>query len=930
MPQHTLRDQLQTALGDAYVLEHELGHGGMATVYLARDLKHERRVALKVLDADIGTAVGAERFLAEIRVTARLQHPNVLPLFDSGSVNGVPYYTMPFVAGESLRARLEREGPMLVSDALRIVSAVAAALEHAHRHGVVHRDIKPENILLSDGVPVVADFGIAKAVAESRRAAGGTSAGLTQLGTSLGTPAYMSPEQAMGEAEIDARTDVYALGVLLYELLSGELPFTGPTTHSVIAKHLMTPAPSVRGARSEVSPVIDAAIQRAMAKDPAARFQSAAALAEALVMVPAVEPKPDYSLLTEPVTRTEEPLIGRRKELGDLLGRLDAMEQGKGGFVLVGGEPGVGKTRLVEAVLLEARRRGHFVAVGHCYEMEGAPPYLPFLEQMEYTSRVVPPGRFRAVLGDSAAELSRILPGLRQLFRDIPPPLELPPDQQRHFLFQKYREYSERANANVPVVLMFDDLHWADESTLLLVEFLANGLGRRRALVVGTYRDTDLDVGRPFARSLERLSRQRLADRLVLRRMPESDVAELLASLGAPEPPPAVVRAIYHETEGNPFFVEEVFQHLRDEGRLLDADGHWLPDILIEELEVPEGVRLVIGRRLERVTDTCRAVLTAAAVIGPRFDLRLLEALGETDSDAILDALDQAAGAGLVLAQQVGRDTRYSFAHELIRQTLLGALSMPRRQRRHRQTADAIEVAHAGKLDAHAAALAYHLFMAGAAVDEERTTRWLLNVGQQALAVGAFDEALGQADKALSILEQDGNARHAELLLLRGHALRGLGRWSDAMAALENARNQFEHLGMGEGVVTATLALSSLVVWSVGGYARMTELLTQTLATVHDMPVATRARLLAMAGSSSAVTHGYDDAMEMIEEAVRLVSSTEDDIARAEVLGLRGMARTYHGEYTAAGNDFSTAFDRSCQPIRRAARVKNVPCLIPP
>lgn len=217
--------------------------------------------------------------------------------------------------------------------------------------------------------------------------------------------------------------------------------------------------------------------------------------------------------------------------------------------------------------------RGYFCAVGHCYEMEVSPPYLPFLEQLEDISRVVPPGRFRALLGSGAGELACIMPAIRQLYTDIPEPLELPPDQQRHFLFSRMREFLERCSRNLQGVLLFDDLHWADESTLLLLEHLAQHLPQLRILCLGTYRDVELDVSRPFAKTLERLTRQRLADRITLRRMPEGDVAELLTMLGAPEPPAALVAAIFREREGNPFFVEEVFQHLREEGRLLDRTG---------------------------------------------------------------------------------------------------------------------------------------------------------------------------------------------------------------------------------------------------------------------------------------------------------------------------------------------------------------------
>ena len=756
------------------------------------------------------------------------------------------------------------------------------------RHGIIHRDVKPENILLSDGVPVVADFGIAKAVAAGQRSRTGSNAGITQAGVSLGTPAYMSPEQAMGEENIDGRSDVYALGCLLYELLAGELPFAGPTAHAIIAKHIMTPVPSVRGVRDSVSPVIDSAITRAMAKDPNSRFSSPAEFAAALVAVPPVEPKPDYSRITEPVTRSDAPIVGRRKEVAELFARLDAMEQGHGGLVLVAGEPGVGKTRLTEAALLEARRRGHFCAVGHCYEMEGAPPYLPLVEQLEYAARVAPPGRFRAALGSSAPEIARVAPMLRQLFPDIGPPLDLPPDQQRHFLFARFREYLERSAAGVPLVLLFDDLHWADESTLLFIEHLAPHLSRLRVLLLGTYRDVDLEVDRPFAKSLERLTRQRLAERIVLRRMPESDVAELLATLGAPDPPPSLVQAIYRETEGNPFFIEEVFQHLREEGRLLDADGRWLPDLRIEQLEVPEGVRLVIGRRLERVGTECRAVLAAAAIVGPRFDFPILEALGVGTADVILDALEKAEAAGLILSRAVGRETRYTFARELIRQTLLGALSLPRRQRGHQRTADAIETVYAVKLESKIADLAYHLFQAGAAVATDRTTDALLRAGRQALAAGAFDEARSHVDRAISILETEGDLRHANLIHIRGSALRGMGRWTEAMADLEIAIPIFQALDAPSETASALIELADIVAWSEADHAKLADMLQQALDDMPDAPAGVRARLLARAGHSTSYGKDYHAGLAMIEEALSAARAMGDPALAAECVALRG------------------------------------------
>ena len=269
-------EDLKTALAGRYEIERELGHGGMATVYLAADLRHHRQVAVKVLRPDLAAAMGPERFLREIEIAANLTHPHILPLHDSGEAEGFLYYVMPYVEGESLRDRLNREKQLGVDEALEITEEVADALSYAHSHDVVHRDIKPENILLSGSHAVVADFGIARAVSE----AGGEK--LTQTGLAVGTPAYMSPEQASADAELDGRSDVYSLGCVLYEMLSGKPPYTGPTAQAIMAKRLADPVPSVRRVRETIPPEVDQALTKAMAKVPADRFASGTHFVEAL------------------------------------------------------------------------------------------------------------------------------------------------------------------------------------------------------------------------------------------------------------------------------------------------------------------------------------------------------------------------------------------------------------------------------------------------------------------------------------------------------------------------------------------------------------------------------------------------------------------------------------------------------------------------
>ncbi|HXD23762.1 MAG TPA: protein kinase, partial [Gemmatimonadaceae bacterium] len=269
-------EKLQLALADRYAVVREAGAGGMATVFLARDIKHDRHVALKVLRPELGAVLGVERFLSEIKVTAHLQHPHLLPLFDSGEADGLLFYVMPFVEGESLRVKLDAEHQLPIEEAIRITLAVASALDYAHKKGVIHRDLKPENILLQQGEPVISDFGIALAVSN----AGG--ARVTQTGLSLGTPQYMSPEQATGDRIVDARSDIYSLAAVLYEMLTGEPPHSGKTAQAIIARVLTEKANSTRTMRETVPEHIDAAVLKALAKLPADRFASAADFTAAL------------------------------------------------------------------------------------------------------------------------------------------------------------------------------------------------------------------------------------------------------------------------------------------------------------------------------------------------------------------------------------------------------------------------------------------------------------------------------------------------------------------------------------------------------------------------------------------------------------------------------------------------------------------------
>jgi TolB-like protein/tRNA A-37 threonylcarbamoyl transferase component Bud32 len=331
-------DRLRSALADRYRLDRQVGQGGMATVYLAEDLKHGRRVALKVLRPELAAALGHERFVREIEIAAQLQHPHILPLFDSGEAEGFLYYVMPFVDGESLRDRLTREGGIPIPEAVRILREVVDALAHAHQHGVVHRDIKPDNVMLSGRHAVVTDFGVAKAVS----AAGSDK--LTTVGMALGTPTYMSPEQAMGETNLDQRADIYSVGALAYELFTGHPPFEKATPQQLLSAHVLEkPAPPTT-LRPELSGALSELVMRCLEKEKEQRWQTAEAMLEPLEL--AGTPSGGITpTSTRPLPATARPRPGRRWYGAGAVGML--MLAAGGGWFVFGRQEGSGRIEQV-------------------------------------------------------------------------------------------------------------------------------------------------------------------------------------------------------------------------------------------------------------------------------------------------------------------------------------------------------------------------------------------------------------------------------------------------------------------------------------------------------------------------------------------------------------------------------------------------------
>jgi len=795
-----------------------LGGGGMGVVYKGEDLKLNRPVALKFLAQELTKSpLTLPRLEREARTASLLNHPNICTVYQIGEHEGQPFIVMEFLEGATLRDLISTSGdslngdkrPLPMPQMLDIAIQIADGLSAAHSMGIIHRDIKPANIFVTNkGKVKILDFGMAGQLkslpGEDAAEEGSSPASFAGgIGLTSGYMDYKSPEQLRGEP-LDQRSDLFSVGVLFAELFCGRHPFRGKSgaeTREAILQH----SPMLEAALPQSLVVL---IRRLLVKELVLRYPSI------------VEVRADLERLNATMTEEQEspglaqiPLIGREQEFTQLKRLLGEAQAGRGSMVMIGGEPGIGKTHLTRAILEEAKHRGAVGVVGHCYEMEGSPPYVPFVEMLEYITRMAPREGLRYSLGDDAPEVARLMPELRNMYPDIPPALQLPPEQQRRFLFNAFRSYVERAARVTPVVVVFEDLHWADEPTLLLLQHHAQTLSTTPMLVICTYRDVELEVTRPFAKTLDTLVREKQATRMPLRRLRLDGVRNMLAAMSNQTPPPSLVQAIFDETDGNPFFVEEVFRHFSEEGKLFDENGKWLLNLRVDQLQVPEGVRLVLGRRLDRLSENTRRVLTTAAVIGRSFSLRLLEQLEDRQPDATLDAIEEAERARLVVSEPGTRDTRYRFVHELVRQTMAASLSLPRRQRLHAVIADGIEKVHVGHLEAQASQLAHHLYQAGALADPEKTTAYLVLAAKRARAGSAHEEALEHLDRALSLWGEEGNQRAAELMDQKASTLRSLGRPDEAVASYRKAIDMYEAAGELAKVAEASIALSYLQAW---------------------------------------------------------------------------------------------------------------------
>jgi tetratricopeptide (TPR) repeat protein len=517
--------------------------------------------------------------------------------------------------------------------------------------------------------------------------------------------------------------------------------------------------------------------------------------------------------------------------------------------------------------------------------MEGAPPYIPFVEIIESAARIVEPTALLSAMGESAPEVAKLTPELRHKFRDIPTPPQLPPDQERRRMFNGVLDFISQASRQQPLLLVIEDLHWTDEPTLLLLQHIVQQLHEMPVLMVGTYRDTELDVARSLASALKELLRQRLAHDLLLKPLPSTEVSAMLQGRSGYEPPARLVAAIYEETEGNPFFVEEIFKHLAEEGKLFDADGQWHTDLRIDELDVPRGVLLVIGHRLGRVTQECKRTLTTAAGIGRTFGFQLLEELTDLKDDAVFDAIDEAERAQLIRSATKGGEAHIMFAHEYIRQTLLSELSTPRHQRLHIRVAEAIERLYATAIKTHASDLAYHYFQGGG--DTDKIIEYAVLAAERATAQTAFEETVVQYERAIQALQRRqpvDELRRCNLMLALGRAHGNAGDPSQAQEVFLKITEIARKIPAPEQFVDSVIGLASLL--QVAGVLdlELLDLLEEGLAMIPEKDSAIRATLLGRLSTHLAIEGKQDRRIALSEQAVAMARRIGDPKALSQAV----------------------------------------------
>ena len=739
-----------------YAVLKRLGEGGKGIVFKARDTALNRVVAIKMLKNPVTTGEAYTRFMTEAQSVAKLNHPNIVSIHDIGKEDGKQFFVLEFVEGQSLRDLIETypEGRCDIPTVLRVGIDVCNALQYAHSQGILHRDVKPENIMITeDGVAKLMDFGLAKMLGQPRQ---------TQDGVIVGTVAYVAPEIALGKGA-EARSDLYSLGAVLYEAVTGKPPFPGEDPVKIIFSHIHDYPVSPDKLNPKLPTALSGCVMRLLEKDPEKRYKSAAELLTALRDVAEeslkeTAPPAQKPILVvpspRPLARKEIQLIDRVEEMNQLREAVDRAVRGEGGLLFLRGEAGIGKTRLTRELGAYAHLRGMNVLYGRCpalLTMTGIPPYILWSEVIRDYLQASTAEQLYRVIGLYPSEVSKLVPDLRQRLGTIPQSIQIDPEHERDRLFEAVSQFITNVSKEGPLLVVLDDLQWTDQSSLLLMHYLARGVSRERLLLVGAYRDNEVDDKHPLSPVLTELNRERLLQSVALKRMSPSDVSEMIRRiLEQDDVPTQFCQLVYRKTAGNPFFVEEVIKSLMEQELIVREGNQWKIKE-VSRIEFPETVKGVVKARIGRLDDECRNLLTMASFVGYDFTLEALRAVTGFEENKLIELLERMLKTGQIKARVAREEGACSFADAIVRDVVHEEVSPLMQGRLHHVVGCALEVVYANKMDEHLAELAYH-FLEGN--DKNRAVGYFLKAGERAVKLYARGEASTYFQSALSLLEE--------------------------------------------------------------------------------------------------------------------------------------------------------------------------------
>jgi serine/threonine protein kinase/tetratricopeptide (TPR) repeat protein len=762
-------------VNDRYKVKKKLGEGGKKKVYLVHDKVLDRDVAFALIKTENLDQDARKRVTREAQAMGKLgDNPHIVSIFDMGELNDQPYIVIPLMGGGDVEGLIEKapDHKLPLDRTISIAKAVCRGLVFAHSKGVIHRDLKPGNVWLTDdGTAKIGDFGLAVMTDVSR---------LTMEGIMVGTVSYMPPEQAMG-GEVTSKADLYSLGAMLYEMVTGRPPFVGDDSVSIIGQHINTQPISPTWHRADLPPAFESLIMLLLEKDPEKRPGSAK---DVLAALESIEKGDIKESVVETQAQTENPIyrrifIGRENELKTLQNAFDGAMSGRGALMMVVGEPGIGKTAICDQLSTFVTLKGGKALTGNCYE-EGSLslPYLAFVEAIRSYVLDRDTEDLKKELGSGATDVARIVSEIREKLH-VEPREAQNPEEDRYRLMQAATSFLKNAAAVKPMLVILEDLHDADKGTLEMLSYVSRNLQNTRLMIVGTYRDVEVDRNHPLSAALAELRRVSSFGRVLLRGLNIDEVRRMLTGITHEEIPLGLADVVHRQTEGNPLFVQEVVRYLAEEGLIQQEEGKWKPtkDTPLE-MNIPEGLRDVIGKRLSLLTSECNQLLSAAAVIGRDFTLNTLKDVSNLEEDAFVNALSEAVQLSVLEERKRIGSIQYRFTHAFFRQTLYEEMIAPRRLQLHQRIARSLERQYGKRLEEHATELAEHFSQSTDPVDLEKAVNYGELAAKRATSVFSFGEAVRLLEQALQVqrvLDPDHKAKLCDLLLELADALNNSG-----------------------------------------------------------------------------------------------------------------------------------------------------------